>query len=170
MINNPKALHSLTTLSIYKINIHFNQEYDLQTLALRSGSRKCLFCIQEYGDVYAHTDLVNANYARILVIAISTAGGLGEEQDGEISSGLFRISYFLRCLNQGKYNSFPPLPLLAQISKEQIEEEGGSEEIESQLINKGYNYINVKANQAKAAILNYFIDINNTRPEWYRYR
>ncbi|KAA6355755.1 MAG: hypothetical protein EZS28_048718, partial [Streblomastix strix] len=135
--NITNALHSLTTLSIYKINIHLSQENDQQTLALRSGSRVCLWHIQYFGDASVHSELINIGYAGVLVIAISTASGHGEEYDGQIYKGLDYISTFLICLNKGKLYSFPPKPLLAHRSDEQLEEEGGNEEIDSQLINKG---------------------------------
>ncbi|KAA6377954.1 MAG: hypothetical protein EZS28_026520, partial [Streblomastix strix] len=166
VINTPKALHSLISLSGYKINIHFSQENDQQTLSVRHNSRWCLLYIHCSGDASAQTELVNTRYARVLVIAISTASGSGEEQDQEIWSGLFRLSNFLKCLHQGKQNSFPPQPLLVRRSVEQIEEEGGNEEIDSQIINKGkfFGY-NIKddANEAKGIILNYFIEQGNTK-------
>ncbi|KAA6378521.1 MAG: hypothetical protein EZS28_025953 [Streblomastix strix] len=145
------------------------QENDQQTLALRSGSRTCLFYIQFWGDVSTQSELINVGYARVFVIAISTASGSGEEQDREINDGLFRISQFIRCLNKAKCNSFPPQPLLVHRSDEQLEEEGGNEEIDSQLINKGHQYYNIKdyANETKGAILNHFIEQGNTRPWWY---
>ncbi|KAA6375343.1 MAG: hypothetical protein EZS28_029130, partial [Streblomastix strix] len=167
VINTPKALHSLCTLTCYKINIHFSQENDQQTFAVRHSSRRCLWQIQYYGDASVHSELVNARYARVLVIAISTASGSGEEQDEEIWSGLTSISKFLRDIHQGKQNSFPPQPLLVRRSDEQIEEEGGNEEIDSQLINKGNFFgCNIKdeANRAKGRILNYFIEWGNPRP------
>ncbi|KAA6365790.1 MAG: hypothetical protein EZS28_038683 [Streblomastix strix] len=167
VINTPNALHSLCTLSSYKINIHFKQENDQQTLALRSGSRTCLWYIQLWGDASTQSELVNANYTGVLVIAISTASGSGEEQDNDIQYGLFRITEFIRCLNNEKQNSFPPQPLLAHRSDEQIEEEGGNEEIDSQLINKGHYYYNIdfQANETKGAILNYFIEQGNPKPD-----
>ncbi|KAA6373461.1 MAG: hypothetical protein EZS28_031012 [Streblomastix strix] len=167
VINTPNALHSLCTLTSYKLNIHFIQENDQQTLALRRSSIRCLFYIQDCGDASAQTELVNARYARLQVIAISTASGSGEEQNDEIYWGLFRISIFLNQLHKG-INSFPPQPLLAHRSDEQIEEEGGNEEIDSQLINKALSDdIKKYANETKGAILNYFIEQGNPRPSWY---
>ncbi|KAA6365613.1 MAG: hypothetical protein EZS28_038860 [Streblomastix strix] len=167
VINTPNVLRSLCTLSGYKINIHFSQENDQQTFAVRHSSRGCLWQIQFWGDASVQTELVNARYVRVLVIAISTASGSGEEQDDEINGRLLRISKFLRHLHQGDY-SFPPQPLLVRRSVEQIEEEGGNEEIDSQLIKKKSNY-NIKTirNEAKGRILNYFIEQGNTRPDWY---
>ncbi|KAA6340542.1 MAG: hypothetical protein EZS28_052527, partial [Streblomastix strix] len=65
------------------------------------------------------------------------------------------------------YNAtFPPQPLLVRRSVEQIEEEGGNEEIDSQIINKRYSdNINSQANRAKGWILNYFIEQGNTKPD-----
>ncbi|KAA6365742.1 MAG: hypothetical protein EZS28_038731 [Streblomastix strix] len=168
VINTSNALHSFYTLTNYKINIHFSQEIDNQTFKVRSSSRRCLRYIQYSGDTSVHTELVNANYVRVLVIAISTASGSGEEQDLEIYWGLDKISDFIRCLNKGRNDyepSFPPQPLLARRSDEQIEEEGGNEEVESQLINKGFNGdIKTDANRAKIAIQNIFIKQGKPRP------
>ncbi|KAA6373840.1 MAG: hypothetical protein EZS28_030633, partial [Streblomastix strix] len=170
VIKTPKALHSLITLSIYKIGTHFNQENDQQTLALRSGSIRCLQHIHCSSDASAQSELVNSNYIGVLVIAFSTASGHGEEKGDEIYDRLFCISRFFKQLNQGSNNqpTFPPQPLLARRSDEQIEEEGGNEEIDSQLINKGHQYCDIKdiANYVKGRILNYFIEQSNTRPEW----
>ncbi|KAA6368465.1 MAG: hypothetical protein EZS28_036008, partial [Streblomastix strix] len=148
------------------IGTHLSQENDQQTFEVRRISRGCLSNIQSWGDISAHSELVNANYSGVLVIAISTASGSGEEYDSEISIRLFRISQFIRCLNKEKQNSFPPQPLLAHRSDEQIEEEGGNEEIDSQLINKGHQYCNIKdgAIKTKGRILNYFIEQGTSRP------
>ncbi|KAA6390993.1 MAG: hypothetical protein EZS28_013480 [Streblomastix strix] len=170
VINTPKVLHSLTTLSIYKIGTHFNQENDQQTFALRSGNIGCLWYIQFFADASVQSELVNANYTGVLVITVSTASGHGEEYDNEIYWGLDQISNFLRCLNKWKYYNatFPPQPLLARRADEQIEEEGGNEEIDSQQKNKAFS-CNIKdnANRAKGSIFNYFIEQVNTRLSWY---
>ncbi|KAA6376247.1 MAG: hypothetical protein EZS28_028226 [Streblomastix strix] len=141
VINTPNALNSLITLTSYKINIHFSQQQDQQSLQVRSISRGCLQYIHEYGDASAQTELVNARYVRVLVIAFSTASGAGRPF------------------------TFPPQHLLVRRSDEQIEEEGGNEEIESQLINKGFSgNIKIEAKVAKRRILNYFIEQGNQRP------
>ncbi|KAA6382711.1 MAG: hypothetical protein EZS28_021762 [Streblomastix strix] len=169
VINTPKALHSLITLTSYKISIHFSQKNDQQSFKVRHSSRVCLEQILLFGVASAQTELVNTNYARVLVIAISTASGSGEEQDEEIFYELVHISKFLRHLYQEDY-SFPPQPLLVRRSVEQIEEEGGNEEIDSQLINKGYRgNIKDELNEVKGEMLNYFIEQGNTRPDWYNW-
>ncbi|KAA6394957.1 MAG: hypothetical protein EZS28_009514 [Streblomastix strix] len=166
VINTPNALNSLITLTSYKINIHFSQQQDQQSLQVRSISRGCLQYIHEYGDASAQTELINARYARVLVIAISTASGAGEEQDEEIFYRLRHISQFLSNLNKGRPFTFPPQHLLAHRSFEHIEEKGGNEEIESQLINKGFSgNIKNEANKAKGRILNCFIEQGNQRPD-----
>ncbi|KAA6389470.1 MAG: hypothetical protein EZS28_015005 [Streblomastix strix] len=173
VIKTPNALHSLCTLTCYKINIHFSQEIDKQTFKVRHSNRHCLWDIQRYGDASVQTELVNARYARVLVIAISTASGAGEEQDREICDGLDSISKFFKLLRQGRkiyLPSFPPQPLLARIFDEQIEEEGAIEEIESQMVNKGYRGdTKNNASIAKGEILNYFIEQGNQRPYWYNW-
>ncbi|KAA6316876.1 MAG: hypothetical protein EZS28_055191, partial [Streblomastix strix] len=164
-------LHSLCTLTSYKINIHFKKQNDQLSFIIRSRSIRCLISVHNWGDAFAQTELVNARYARVLVIAISTASGSGEEQDYEIWHELVHISQFLKRLHQGRINdepSFPPQPLLARRSVEQIEEEGGNEEIESQLINKGNGWnIKINANETKGEILNCFIEQGNPKPNWY---
>ncbi|KAA6380048.1 MAG: hypothetical protein EZS28_024425 [Streblomastix strix] len=150
------------------IGTHLSQENDQQTLALRSGSIRCLQQIHSSGDASVYTELVNINYTGVLVITISTASGSGEEQDKEIYWGLNYISDFIKCLNQGKNygTSFPPQHLLARRSDEQLEEKGAIEEIESQINNKGYrDNIKSPANGAKGAILNYFIEQGNRKPD-----
>ncbi|KAA6363332.1 MAG: hypothetical protein EZS28_041141 [Streblomastix strix] len=173
VINTPNALHSLFTLTSYKINIHISQEIDKQTFKVRDSSRWCLWYIQVFGDLSAHSELINARYVGVLVIAISTASGSGEEYDNEIYWRLDNISEFIKCLNNGRNNyepSFPPQLLLARRSVEQIEEEGGNEEIDSQIINKGIGgNIKDEANEAKGRILNYFVEKSNQRPDWYNW-
>ncbi|KAA6369993.1 MAG: hypothetical protein EZS28_034481 [Streblomastix strix] len=99
---------------------------------------------------------------KMLSIALSTAGGKGEEHDVEIFNVLNHFSDFLRELYEGRYYRqlfFQPLPLLARRTEEQMEEEGASEELEAQMDNKGYyGYIKVYTNKAKTATLNHFIN------------
>ncbi|KAA6391436.1 MAG: hypothetical protein EZS28_013037 [Streblomastix strix] len=172
VINTPNAIHSLITLFGYNINIHFSQQNFQQSLSVRHNSRWCLYQIHKYGDASAQTEFVNARYVRVYAISICTASGSVEDEDDEINFGLFNFSEFLRDLHQGRYISwlpqFPPQPLLARRVVEQIEEEGGNEEIDSQQNNKGFGGdIKNSANEAKGRILNYFIEQGNPRPRWY---
>ncbi|KAA6384602.1 MAG: hypothetical protein EZS28_019872 [Streblomastix strix] len=134
----------------------------------------CLREIQLQGDQQVQAELINVGYGRVLFISVSAAGGTEEQEDDEISWGLFRISNFFYQLNNGRNNnnyqpSFPPQPALSKSYFEQIEEEGGNEEIESQLINNGKdqfcNKIKVKANQIKRMKMNYYIYRQNTEPD-----
>ncbi|KAA6360066.1 MAG: hypothetical protein EZS28_044407 [Streblomastix strix] len=87
-------------------------------------------------------ELVNFRYVGALIISIGTAVGVGEQQDWGISDGFFYIHNFLLLLNIVNNNwkpSFQPL-LLSKSCIEQIEEEGGNEEVESQLVNKGQGF------------------------------
>ncbi|KAA6357390.1 MAG: hypothetical protein EZS28_047083 [Streblomastix strix] len=169
LVNDHNIIPHLTRpLIYYKIGIHFNKKLDLQSLSVRHSSRRCLRQIHEFCDVSAQTELVNDRYARVFVIAIISASGAGEEQGEEIYYRLSHISWLLRNLNKGRPFTFPPQHLLARRSDEQIEEEGGNEEIESQLINKGFSgNIKNEAKVAKRRILNYFIEWGNQRPDWY---
>ncbi|KAA6382204.1 MAG: hypothetical protein EZS28_022268, partial [Streblomastix strix] len=124
--------------------------------------RLYLWLIQYYGDAQNQSDLVNYGYGRVLSISVSTAGGVGEEQDKECSIRLNRIYQFFKDLNQGRYYrqpSFQPLPLLTRVSLEQIEEEGANEEIDAQMNNKGLSgSIKNEAKWAKANTLNRFFN------------
>ncbi|KAA6356795.1 MAG: hypothetical protein EZS28_047678 [Streblomastix strix] len=155
----------ITHLLIY---IHFNQENGQQSFAVRRSSRWYIWKIHLFGDALVQSELVNIEYARTLVIAISTAGGHGAEYDDDIYDGLQQIFFFLDHLHEGRSDyspSFPPQPLLARRSVEQIEEEGANEEIDAQLINNGQHvYIMDYRNKAKGAILNLFIESSNTKP------
>ncbi|KAA6372808.1 MAG: hypothetical protein EZS28_031665 [Streblomastix strix] len=162
VIQIPKFLHSLTVLSSFKHGNHSNQELDRLRKYVRSNSREYLRLIQEYGDAQVQSELVNVEYGRMMAVSFSTAGGIDEEDDDEIRSELNCICYFLREQLEGRnaYQPFfQPLPLLARMSAEQIEEEGGNEEIESQLNSNGNNgSIKYYTKYAKAVILNHFID------------
>ncbi|KAA6364798.1 MAG: hypothetical protein EZS28_039675 [Streblomastix strix] len=172
VINTPNLLKSLATLTSFQIDTHMNYLIDLQRYGIRSLSRDCLSVIQYIGDASDKTDLVNERYGRVLTIPFSTAGGHGEEQNQRIYLALCCIYNFLRQLHLVKndywYMSFPPFPQLARSTVEQIVEEGGNEEIEAQINNKGL-YYNFKdqANSVKATVLNFYIDNSNTRPDWY---
>ncbi|KAA6364449.1 MAG: hypothetical protein EZS28_040024 [Streblomastix strix] len=160
----PKLLQSLSALSRFNVCTHIDLDVDQQRLEVRSGSRLCLGHIQHYGDEQIQTELVNKGYGRVICIQFCTAGGVGEEKDKEICYLLFYISMFLIGLHEGRNDyqpSFQPLPLLARNTEEQMEEEGANEEMEAQMINKGYDG-NIKnwAKKAKATTLNRFIHNN----------
>ncbi|KAA6353811.1 MAG: hypothetical protein EZS28_050663, partial [Streblomastix strix] len=127
---------------------------------VRCNSRECLVLIQIYGDSQDYTDLVNVEYGKVTCISLSTAGGIGEENDEEIRNGLNNIFNFLREQHEGRnyQPSFQPLPLLARMTEEEIEEEGAIEEVEAQMINvESGGIIKSCANLTKATILNHFI-------------
>ncbi|KAA6361797.1 MAG: hypothetical protein EZS28_042676 [Streblomastix strix] len=162
VIRIPKLLQSLIALVTFRLGTHLREQTDLLRLKVRRQSRLCLYWIQYNGEEQDQTVLVRQGYGRVMSITFSTAGGVGEEEDYEIYSGLIYIYYFFRKLHERRsydwQRSIHPLPLLLRRSEEQIEEEGAIEEIEAQMNNKGY-YGNIKqyANEAKTTILNRFI-------------
>ncbi|KAA6362757.1 MAG: hypothetical protein EZS28_041716 [Streblomastix strix] len=162
VIHIPKLLQSLSALVTFRLGTHIDLDVDNQRLEVRSWSRDCFRCIQQFGDEQDQSELVNNGYGRVMPISIFTAGGKGEEPDEEIYNGLKYISEFLTELHERRNNdwqpSFQPLPLLARRSEEQKEEEGANEEIDAQMNNNGDDgYIKSKAQWAKEAILNLFI-------------
>ncbi|KAA6381647.1 MAG: hypothetical protein EZS28_022826 [Streblomastix strix] len=176
MIQTPNLLHSLILLYRYNFYIHTNKKDDREALLIRNKSGYCLDFIQEYGDESDQSELVNSEYAVVLVLSLSTAGGDGEQDNRGIWNRLIYISRFMNSLHQRRQTSyfnrgpsFPQQIRLARRSDEQIEEEGGNEEIEAQLFKKGFSVsVNYWANQAQGNILNYFIHRSNQKPKWYR--
>ncbi|KAA6402880.1 MAG: hypothetical protein EZS28_001592 [Streblomastix strix] len=124
---------------INKIEQLIKDKIEEEKEQIRSSSRRCLDNIQSCGDTSVQSELVSIGYARVFTFAFSTASGSGEEEDYEIYYRLSQISQFFSNLNKRRNNlaTFPPQPLLAHRSDEQIEEEGANEEIDSQLINNG---------------------------------
>ncbi|KAA6369505.1 MAG: hypothetical protein EZS28_034968 [Streblomastix strix] len=162
MIKNHNLLQSITLLTIFKLNNHSNQKVDRLRFNVRHNSRWCLNWIKIYGDAQDFADLVNVGYGKVICISLSTAGGIGEEEDDEIRNGLNNIYWFLKEQHEGRnwYSSFQPLPFLVRQTEEQIEEEGAIEEIEA-LMNNGYDIdIKFMANGAKTETLNHFIHNN----------
>ncbi|KAA6367095.1 MAG: hypothetical protein EZS28_037378 [Streblomastix strix] len=163
MIKNQNLLRPLASLTIFKLGKHSNQEIDRLRFNVRQESRYCLGWIQFYGDAQDFADLLNVGYGKVTCISLSTAGGIGEEDDEEIGNGLENINNFLREQHEGRNDdeqpSFQPLPLLARRTEEQIEEEGAIEEVEAQMNKNGCQYYDIKyqAYWAKAEILNHFI-------------
>ncbi|KAA6365213.1 MAG: hypothetical protein EZS28_039260 [Streblomastix strix] len=166
MIKNQNLLRPLASLTIFKLGNHSNQEVDRLRLNVRYISRQCLSWIQEYGDAQDFADVVNVQYGKVICISLSTAGGIGEEEDEEIRNVLDNIYNFLREQHEGRNNywqpSFQPLPLLARITEEQMEEEGAVEEMEALMSNVGqvkglFGSIKHYAKVTKTVILNHFI-------------
>ncbi|KAA6382745.1 MAG: hypothetical protein EZS28_021726 [Streblomastix strix] len=157
----PKLLQSLIALVNFRLGTHLNEQTDLLRLKVRRQSRLCLYWIQYIGGEQVQSEIVNNEYGRVMSLQFSTAGGIGNEKDEEIYTGLIYIYNFLERLRYGRnypQPSFQPLPLLARITEEHMKEEGAIEEIEAQINNNGYNgRILYWATRAKSATLNRFI-------------
>ncbi|KAA6375036.1 MAG: hypothetical protein EZS28_029435 [Streblomastix strix] len=158
----PNLLHSLIKLCNYKQNTHIIKKEDEQSEHIRKNSRLCLSNIWNHGDQSTFIELATVGYALALIISLSTAGGIGDQEDCNICYGFNNIIEFLRQLHLGRqyYTNFPPQPALCKVCEEQIEEEGGIDEVDAQTINKGeglYQW-NTKhwANKAIGEYLNYF--------------
>ncbi|KAA6391839.1 MAG: hypothetical protein EZS28_012632 [Streblomastix strix] len=139
VIQIPKVLQSLITLVTFRLGTHLREQTDLLRLQVRRQNQ---------------SELVNVGFGRMMIITFCTAGGAGEEKDEEIYNGLYHIFCFLKELYEGRNDvwlpSFQPLPLLARVSLEQIEEEGAIEEIEEQMKNNGFDgYIKGQAKMSK---------------------
>ncbi|KAA6382017.1 MAG: hypothetical protein EZS28_022457 [Streblomastix strix] len=89
-----------------------------------------------------HSLLSSYKYVQALILNISTSGGYGDESTLSIYTTLENIYNFLNILESGRLLN-PHSQQgnnLSLICHEQIEEEGGNEEIEAHLANQRYNY------------------------------
>ncbi|KAA6386297.1 MAG: hypothetical protein EZS28_018178 [Streblomastix strix] len=110
-------------------------------------------------------------------MVFSTAGGFAEENNFDILISLIKIDNFIFNLYNGRKiskrtprPSFPSQPILAKTCIEQIEEQGGFEEIEAHLTNQGKDgndYIKFNAIEVKGDLSKFFIDESNPKPRWY---
>ncbi|KAA6374275.1 MAG: hypothetical protein EZS28_030197, partial [Streblomastix strix] len=118
------------------------------------------------------SELTTIGYVIVLINALSTAGGNEEHDDFNIWLGLNNFIGFIIDLCVG--GNFPqfifsPKYSLAKFAYEQIEEFGGNEELEAQLINEGYKQelfegdISIKDNAllTKGELLHFFVDQSN---------
>ncbi|KAA6380239.1 MAG: hypothetical protein EZS28_024234 [Streblomastix strix] len=92
-----------------------------------------------------------------LIKRIGTAGGISEENDQFIIQNINQIQRIRRRSNRNinPYHKYPQIPYKKQTASfdEDIEEEGGIEEIESQLTNGDF-YIEYQAQLCKKTIIN----------------
>ncbi|KAA6357155.1 MAG: hypothetical protein EZS28_047317 [Streblomastix strix] len=141
----------------------------LQGIEVKRSSRACLRWIQYFSYGKDQAELLKIGYARVQVIEFSTAGGTREQENTEIYYGLKSIINLFKDYLQGnktRIKSFPPQFLFVKTCIEQIEEEGGSEEIESQLFNQANEQyckgsselIKDSAKGVKEQLLNYRVE------------
>ncbi|KAA6370456.1 MAG: hypothetical protein EZS28_034018 [Streblomastix strix] len=121
------------------------------------------------GDEKAYKQLVQAGYSTLVITHISTAGGICKENIFDINYELEFLGEFINNLHKGR--SINPILLpapsnLIKTNSEQIEEQGGLEEIEAQLTNNKVYTSNFFASISKSAILNYFKDPTNEQ-RWF---
>ncbi|KAA6366095.1 MAG: hypothetical protein EZS28_038378 [Streblomastix strix] len=104
-----------------------------------------------------------------------TAGGSELETNQDIWNILFNFSDFISDLREGRSQKklnpdvpiFPSQPKLILQINDQIEEEGGQEEIDSNLFNRSMGKVRRESQSAKDTIINYYQDMQN-RPIWMR--
>ncbi|KAA6394164.1 MAG: hypothetical protein EZS28_010310 [Streblomastix strix] len=141
--SNQFLLQALVKLSKYKIGDIISHYSDNQPSSIRNNCRESLNRIQQYGDALAQNNISQAGYATSLVASFSSNIQFNKEYF--VSDALFDLnSYFEEMLN-GRYCirikiRFPRQPTIVKISLEQIEEEGGNEEIDFHIHNKGEGY------------------------------
>ncbi|KAA6400521.1 MAG: hypothetical protein EZS28_003956 [Streblomastix strix] len=170
----PSILSSLIKLINFNLKTLIDKDDDELANEIRKNSRKCLNQVQQYGDESIQAQLSSLGYACSLSLTISTACGSVEEYDDEIWSQLFTIRQFLSGLQKGRLTSYLDNQLQLQAKTtpvnqpiEQIEEEGGLEEIEDHQFNGSIDNIKFGANEAKYVLQYIQIGLSNPNPWWY---
>ncbi|KAA6364811.1 MAG: hypothetical protein EZS28_039662 [Streblomastix strix] len=166
---------SLEKLALFKICEHINKNHDKKLAQLREVARNCLWNILWHGNTNAIKQLVNYSYVEMLVISISTGGGCVQQQNNEIDDQLQILSDFFLVIRKGRYpyqqqlgllQVLLPLPSLAKVVEELVEQIGGVEEIETRNISQSNKYYGVQksnANYVLQAIVNYYQHRTNVR-------
>ncbi|KAA6399719.1 MAG: hypothetical protein EZS28_004751 [Streblomastix strix] len=112
--------------------------------------------------------LTDSDYIRVMAESIGSGGGDGEQLNSNIQYDLFKISRFFTDCQNGRMFPRPTFPQQTELFKnlsEQTEQEGGIEEVDSQMISAGFDKfgrnLRLRAKCAKEAISNYFCDQSN---------
>ncbi|KAA6383000.1 MAG: hypothetical protein EZS28_021471 [Streblomastix strix] len=172
MIETPNLISSMVKIYDYKLNEIINQDQEREGKYIRETISQCFREIKYYGNKSSQEQLCDAGFIAYMTKAISTAGGCSQYNDGIIIWSLSNIDIFLYYLLFGRKavnaheTEKPPLPHLAVGQKESFEEEGGDEEVDSQIfnINKGHSDNPQKfAKSARIEILHVFVDRKNRK-------
>ncbi|KAA6359712.1 MAG: hypothetical protein EZS28_044761 [Streblomastix strix] len=132
---------------------------------IRYHSIRSLGWIQYHGDNDAQSQLCKLGYAGMMAVAVGICGGCIVNNNGDIKLALSSIGCFFNRIHEGRKTQYfyhhpvPPQPELIKPSEEQLEEEGGNEEIEQWMAKKQkekYQNIKFRTIQTKYTILNSF--------------
>ncbi|KAA6385039.1 MAG: hypothetical protein EZS28_019433 [Streblomastix strix] len=162
VINTPKLTEFIFKLSKFKQGEYCDPQFSTSS-QIRVCSRQCLTKIQHF---CGHSELLRLSYLGyigVLASAISTAGGCGEVDYFEVleTLGFFvNFSIFNESQQQNKLSNkntnLPLLKVLFRQSEEQLEIEGGYEELNSHLATID-NEIHERAKEAQELILKQYI-------------
>ncbi|KAA6357631.1 MAG: hypothetical protein EZS28_046842, partial [Streblomastix strix] len=167
IVKIPNLLSSALKLCIYKLNQKIDQKEEQEVDDIRKWAIHCLMNYHYQGDASIHKQLAQQGFSQAFIKMGCSAGGCYDAQKKiMIQDSLFYNDSFFAILNNGRtrYSPyFPPQRITAKFSEEQIEEEGGNEEIVANFINKdsiSYYQENL-AQQIQISILNCFIHKSN---------
>ncbi|KAA6397728.1 MAG: hypothetical protein EZS28_006746 [Streblomastix strix] len=172
-IYSPQLIPSLINLLKYKAGEYINIKNKGLASQIRNNSKQCLELIQRCGDIQEQVQLCDSGLAISLSVVIGIAGGSCIEEQFEVFNLLQLLNNFIYILKNGKqkddyheeYPNFICKPEMTRTVEEQIEFEGGNEEVEALIYNKEGYYGNVKiyAKLTKETIqliqCNYHMDI-----------
>ncbi|KAA6365057.1 MAG: hypothetical protein EZS28_039416, partial [Streblomastix strix] len=155
------------------------EERERLSLVIRQKSCDCLNKIIFGCSVDGYDQLIQIQLSKILVIGLSIVSGFNQKNNDMIRNLLKCAGKFIKFLGQGFYNQFNGGELISRkeaqyqrfkTSEEEIEEEGGNEELNSHQYDKDEQVQN-QAVIAMKDILNHFRDQTNETDElqdiWY---
>ncbi|KAA6366351.1 MAG: hypothetical protein EZS28_038123 [Streblomastix strix] len=152
--NLVQQLLSLTRCNSTKQRIQHNSE---QAMLVWKQCNKCLYWIRQLGDLKVQSQLVKElNYIQIQVREGGTAGGSELESSFIISKTVNYIQSMIIALRQGTKQCNPQPRLLVTVF-ENLEYEGGNEEIEAHQFHNGVvgnDLIKIQANNTMNNIAN----------------
>ncbi|KAA6383757.1 MAG: hypothetical protein EZS28_020717 [Streblomastix strix] len=166
----PNIIRSLIKLHNYKLGkgVYQNEE-DEDAPEIRLNSRFCLSWIQQHADYQTLIILINENYVGTMTNAISNDYGHEQNSNIQVLDLISNIHYFFTVLHEEiqsnkknkKFAFFLPDVVFAKQSEEQIEEEGGIEEVELRTNKGNKDQIKKQSAQTMNSVRNLYLDYLN---------
>ncbi|KAA6393500.1 MAG: hypothetical protein EZS28_010972 [Streblomastix strix] len=169
--STPNLIQSLILLMNYKQGERNTLNKDKIAPVIRLKSFQCLKCIFDTNGRLIQVRLLWEGFIGQLSKGSSSAGGFSGNDEHYIKDIHSLMSHFFNVLYNGRMYTNPalqPLPVFGVQVFEQIEEEGGNEDIEAFIFNIGdsLNVIQSRALSIQITHLNLCMDVTNIRRRW----
>ncbi|KAA6402757.1 MAG: hypothetical protein EZS28_001715 [Streblomastix strix] len=155
----PGLIPSVVQLTRYNRKLRIGQNIELE-YKLRTQSLQVLHRFWNYNDdPLIHQLIIECHYIDVVIEALSTAGGIGEE--GHVANLLSFSNINNSFIILRMYKDPKTRTQLIKTLEEQIRESGGAEELEAQIFKNDENNSWVMAYNAKQEMINRFkYDLN----------